>query len=116
MEKVRDSYILLAELAREKDILVGKLGYIHFPEAFYAYVGSAMNGFKARLVHHLRERKKPHWHIDYLLDKVEVLEIILCPSEPFASCHSDPERSEGEESHIAQGRLRRGNLRKSKTK
>jgi tRNA(Ile)-lysidine synthase len=29
-----------------------------------------------------------------------------CHSEPFAVCHSDPERSEGEESHAAQDRLR----------
>jgi hypothetical protein len=29
-----------------------------------------------------------------------------CHSEPFASCHFDPERSEGEESRAAQGRLR----------
>ncbi|MGB6874380.1 MAG: tRNA lysidine(34) synthetase TilS [Dehalococcoidia bacterium] len=29
-----------------------------------------------------------------------------CHSEPFATCHSDPERSEGEESNLAQGKLR----------
>ena len=34
MKKVRGRYILLAELATEKDIFVGKLGYIHFPGAF----------------------------------------------------------------------------------
>jgi hypothetical protein len=27
-------------------------------------------------------------------------------AKSFAPCHSDPERSEGEESHMAQGRLR----------
>ena len=31
-------------------------------------------------------------------------------ASPFAPCHSDPEPVEGEESHKAQGRLRRGNL------
>jgi hypothetical protein len=30
----------------------------------------------------------------------------MCRCEPFASCHSDPERSEGEESQDAQDRLR----------
>jgi len=93
---------LLVELAREKDIIVGKLGYIYFPKAFYAYIGSAMNGFKARLAHYLRDSEKPHWHIDYLLKQAELEDIILCPSEPFASCHS--ERSE--ESHRAQCKLR----------
>jgi Uri superfamily endonuclease len=93
---------LLAELATEKDILICKLGYIHFPEAFYAYVGSTMNGIEARLTQHLRKGKKLHWHIDYLLSQSEVLEVILCPSEPFASCHS--ERSK--ESHQARGKFR----------
>ena len=119
---------MLAELATEKDIFVGKLGYIHFPGAFYAYVGSAMNGLEARLSHHLRKEKKPHWHIDYLLREAEIVDIILCPGEPFASCHSEGEKrpknlpfsfflSSGlrasahqdkvhEESHSAQGRLR----------
>ena len=101
-EATKGSYILLIKLARGKDILIGKLGYIHFPKAFYAYVGSAMNGFKARLAHHLKDSKKPHWHIDYLLKEADLVDIILCPSEPFASCHS--ERSE--ESHGTQGRLR----------
>ena len=125
---MKGSYILLVELANSKDILVGKLGYISFPKAFYAYVGSAMNGFKARLARHLKDNKKPHWHIDYLLKQAKLSEIILCPSEPFASCHSEGEKrprnllfssflSSGlrasahqdklrEESHSAKGRLR----------
>ena len=111
---MKGSYILLAELASSKDVLIGKLGYISFPKAFYAYVGSAMNGFKMRLPRHLKDNKKPHWHIDYLLNEARLSEIILCPSEPFASCHSEGEKrlknlAQGklrEESHSAQGRLR----------
>jgi Uri superfamily endonuclease len=86
MGKVKGSYILLVELAAGKDILVGKLGYVSFPKASYAYVGSAMNGFKARLGHHLREVKKLHWHIDYLLKEAEVEEIILCQAEKRVEC------------------------------
>ena len=86
MGKVKGSYILLVELAAGKDILVGKLGYVSFPKASYAYVGSAMNGFKARLAHHLREVKKLHWHIDYLLKEAEVEEIILCQAEKRVEC------------------------------
>ncbi len=99
---MKGSYVLLAELASSKDILVGKLGHISFPKAFYAYAGSAMNGFEARLARHLKDNKKPHWHIDYLLNEARLSKIILCPSGPFACCHS--ERSE--ESYSAQGRLR----------
>jgi Uri superfamily endonuclease len=84
MKKEKGSYVLLAELAASKDIFVGKLGCIRFPKAFYAYVGSAMNGLEARVAHHLRDNKKPHWHIDYLLKDAKVSEMILCPSESFA--------------------------------
>jgi len=77
---------LLVRLAAGKDILIGRLGYIPFPKASYAYVGSAMNGFKARLAHHLREEKKFHWHIDYLLKEAEIEEIILCRAEKRVEC------------------------------
>ena len=83
---MKGSYLLLVRLATEKDILIGKLGYIHFPKASYAYVGSAMNGFKARLAHHLKEEKRPHWHIDYLLNEADVLEIISHPSKQREEC------------------------------
>jgi len=86
MGKVKGSYILLAELATGKDIIVGKLGYISFPKASYAYVGSAMNGLRARLVRHLREQKKLHWHIDYFLKESEIREIILCQTEERLEC------------------------------
>ena len=83
---MKGSYILLAELASSKDILVGKLGHISFPKAFYAYVGSAMNGFEARLARHLKDRKKPHWHIDYLLSEAELAGMILCPGGKRTEC------------------------------
>lgn len=86
---MKGSYILLVELATEKNVLIGKLGYLFLPKAFYAYVGSAMNGLEARLARHLRKEKGLHWHIDYLLKEAKLLEIILCPSEPFAPCHSE---------------------------
>lgn len=86
MGKVKGSYILLAELATESNISVGKLGHISFPKAWYAYVGSAMNGLRARLARHLRREKKFHWHIDYLVREAEVKEITLCPSEKRVEC------------------------------
>jgi len=100
---VKGSYILLIELATEKNILIGKLGYLFFPKAFYAYVGSAMNGLEARLARHLRKEKKLHWHIDYLLKEVAIADIILCFSEPFAFCHSEGAKRP---KNLAQGKLR----------
>jgi Uri superfamily endonuclease len=86
MGKLKGSYILLIELATRKDILVGKLGYVSFPKASYAYVGSAMNGLRARLARHLREEKRLHWHIDYLLKEAEIEEIIICRAEERVEC------------------------------
>jgi Uri superfamily endonuclease len=86
MGKLKGSYILLAELAAKKDIVVGKLGHLSFPKASYAYVGSAMNGLRARLVRHLREEKKLHWHIDYFLREAEIKEIIVCQAEERVEC------------------------------
>ena len=81
----RGSYVLLIELPGERKIAVGKLGVITFPESFYAYVGSAMGGFKPRIAHHLGG-KSPHWHIDYLLREAMVLEIVLCDTEERVEC------------------------------
>ena len=86
MGRAKGSYVLLVELTTGKDIFVGKLGYVSFPKASYAYVGSAMNGLRARLARHLRRKKKLHWHIDYLLKEAEVKEIILCQGEERVEC------------------------------
>lgn len=83
---MKGSYTLLIELATEKNILIGKLGYLFFPKAFYAYVGSAMNGLEARLARHLRKEKKLHWHIDYLLKEAEIADIILCFAQQRTEC------------------------------
>ena len=83
---MKGSYILLIELPEPREISVGKLGLLAFPKGFYAYVGSAMNGFKPRIGHHLRRKKKPHWHIDYLLEEALIKEIVFCETEERAEC------------------------------
>jgi Uri superfamily endonuclease len=83
---MKGSYILLAELPKEQKISIGKLGIITFPKGFYAYVGSAMKGFESRIGRHLRKDKKPHWHIDFLLKKARIREIILCETEEKVEC------------------------------
>lgn len=67
-DRDRGSYSLLIRLHRPSEIQVGKRGKVRFPAGYYVYTGSAMNGLTARIGYHLRQgRKKPHWHIDYLL-------------------------------------------------
>ena len=64
-------------LPEERSITVGGLGTIHFTGGHYAYVGSALGGFKSRLNRHLRTGKKPHWHIDYLLVEAVLNAIVI---------------------------------------
>ncbi len=80
------SYILLIELPEEQTITIGSLKAIHFHRGHYAYVGSAMGGFKSRLNHHLSVKKRPRWHIDYLLQKASINNIIICPTKDTIEC------------------------------
>lgn len=83
---MKGSYVLLVELAESRPIRVGRLGLCVFPRGYYAYVGSALNGIKARVGYHLRENKKPRWHIDYLLQQAAIRRIVFCQSEEGIEC------------------------------
>ena len=83
---MKGSYILLIKLAEEQTITIGSRQNIHFRSGYYAYVGSAMGGFKSRLSRHLQQNKKPHWHIDYLLQKASINSIIQCETEDRIEC------------------------------
>jgi len=83
---VKGSYILLIELPEEKTITIGSLKDIYFPGGYYAYVGSAMSGFKSRLSRHHKQSKRPHWHIDYLLQKASITGIIICQTKDRVEC------------------------------
>jgi len=83
---MKGSYILLLHLTETQSIAVGRLGNLHFPQGHYAYVGSAMGGFRARVNRHLKPAEKRHWHIDYLRDRAYISGIILCPTEQRTEC------------------------------
>jgi Uri superfamily endonuclease len=85
-EKGKGSYILIIHLPEANNIIVGRLGEIHFASGWYAYVGSAMRGFETRLPHHLRKMKKLHWHIDYLLEFGSIQKIITFESQTSMEC------------------------------
>ena len=84
--KAKGSYVLLIELPKGEEILIGKLGFITFPQGFYAYVGSAMNGLSPRINYHLRHKARPHWHIDYFLAKASIREIIVSETGARVEC------------------------------
>lgn len=83
---MKGSYILLIELPEKQIITVGSLKTICFLRGYYAYVGSAMGRFKPRLSYHLKGNKKPHWHVDYLLQKASITDIILCETSERIEC------------------------------
>ncbi len=80
------SYVLLIQLPEAQSINVGSLKTTAFPHGNYAYVGSAMGGFKSRLNRHLKSDKKPRWHIDYLLNRAFISGIILIKAEERLEC------------------------------
>lgn len=70
-------YCLVLRLDQGRRITVGKLGACWLPAGWYLYLGSALGpgGLKARLARHLRAGKRHHWHVDYLLDRMQVMEV-----------------------------------------
>lgn len=58
-------YLLILYLPDNRNITIGSLGEISFPEGYYVYVGSARKNLEQRIARHRRLRKKMHWHIDY---------------------------------------------------
>jgi Uri superfamily endonuclease len=86
VKTVKGSYVLLIALPEQQTITVGSLKAVHFPHGYYAYAGSAMGGLKSRLSHHLKGNKKPHWHIDYLLEHASLNSIILCETKGKVEC------------------------------
>ena len=90
---------MLIKLQADEVLTVGSLGVSHFSAGYYAYVGSALGGFKSRLNRHLRKDKIPKWHIDYLLphetlnwhidnrlQKAAIESIIICETEERVEC------------------------------
>ncbi len=82
----RGTYILLTQLSQDETIRVGSLEEICFPCGGYAYVGSALGGFGKRLNYHLKRGKNPRWHIDYLLERAVIREILLFETEERVEC------------------------------
>ena len=72
---MKGSYLLLMKLTDKDTIQIGKLGQIDFKKGFYVYIGSAINGLEQRINRHLRDEKKLHWHIDFLLKSSEIINV-----------------------------------------
>jgi len=79
-------YNLVIYLETERRIQVGRLGDFVFPSGYYVYTGSALKGLEARIARHRRKEKRKWWHIDYLLEWAEVVEVRTYPTEERKEC------------------------------
>lgn len=82
----KGTYTLVLYLKGSRRIRVGSLGWIDFPEGYYAYTGSAMNGLRARVHRHLLREKAKYWHIDYLVPHMRVMRVLMYFSHLRAEC------------------------------
>ncbi|MEZ0394793.1 MAG: DUF123 domain-containing protein [Desulfurococcaceae archaeon] len=68
LPRSRGAYVLVVEVL-EDVVVEARSRRFRVPRGAYAYVGSAMGpgGLAARLSRHFGARRRPFWHIDYLL-------------------------------------------------
>ena len=86
--KMKGTYALVLRLACQAEIAIGRLGTFTFPAGYYLYVGSALGtgGLEARLARHRRHDKKLRWHIDYLLEHAQLVEVWSAVSTDKLEC------------------------------
>ena len=82
------TYAVIMRLAKLAEIEVGKLGTFAFCPGYYVYVGSAFGpgGLKARLGRHLRKEKKLKWHIDYITQRMTVVDVKFAKTAENNEC------------------------------
>ena len=84
----KGTYTLVLRLEDKEEITIGKLGTFTFPAGYYLYVGSALGpgGLEARLARHRRRDKRLRWHIDYLLEHAQLVEVWSAASADKLEC------------------------------
>jgi Uri superfamily endonuclease len=82
------TYALLMYCEHAGRVRVGRLGWLPLQRGYYVYVGSALGpgGLEARLGHHRRIARRPHWHIDYLRRRCKLVEVYSQASEQRLEC------------------------------
>lgn len=63
----KGNYCLIIHMLSDSKIKIGAKGFMSFKSGYYVYVGSALNSFSKRIERHVSDKKKKHWHVDYLL-------------------------------------------------
>ncbi len=84
--KDQGGYLLVLNTASALLLKGPRLGPFSIPKGFLVYVGSGQQTLSKRVARHKRKRKKKHWHIDYLLEKAEVIKEFLIRSQEDLEC------------------------------
>jgi Uri superfamily endonuclease len=80
------TYVLLLRNSRMKRIRIGKLGVLLFGKGFYAYFGSMFGpGGLVPDKKTSEEEKVKHWHIDYLLNHMQIEAVYVLPGKNLES-------------------------------
>ncbi|MBN2153393.1 MAG: GIY-YIG nuclease family protein [Candidatus Lokiarchaeota archaeon] len=81
-------YALLLAPRDAASLVVGKLGTVRVtPGRHYVYVGSALSGLARRVGRHLAApAKNKHWHVDYLLEHLDVRAVYLALTTDRKEC------------------------------
>lgn len=78
--------MLLIHVPYPVQLSVGELGNLKLKAGYYAYVGSALDGLEKRVERHLAGDKKIHWHIDYLLTRGRVIDVVQGETKERMEC------------------------------
>lgn len=74
----KGNYCLIIKVLKDCNIKIGARGNTDFKKGYYVYVGSALGSLSKRILRHISDDKKKHWHADYLLlDKNTKIEQVI---------------------------------------
>ncbi|HZU07519.1 MAG TPA: GIY-YIG nuclease family protein [Chloroflexota bacterium] len=83
---VPGSYLLVIRTRSRLDLTVGRLGPRALPRGWHVYVGRARRGLGARLARHLAAGRPVRWHVDYLRQAGQVVEVWVVRGEAALEC------------------------------
>ncbi|RLI39677.1 hypothetical protein DRO60_00560 [Candidatus Bathyarchaeota archaeon] len=102
----RGVYTLVICLEKGLAFDAGSLGRVVLRPGFYLYTGSGLGpgplSLRGRVRRHLGARKKPFWHIDYLLEQsgARVVAVVASPSLIKEECRVNQALIEGLEAEV----------------
>ncbi len=80
------AYQLVMRATRRLKLSVGALGEQVFETGVYIYTGRASVRLNRRIERHLRSNKRARWHADYLVSRLEIVEVRIFPFRAEDEC------------------------------